>query len=268
MPTRDETVQFGADGRPLTGTLVAPAIKSPGVLFVHGWRGNQEQYLTRAREIAGLGCICLTFNLSGNAPSDREHDSVTREHNLRDIIAAYEFLVARPEVDKNAVAVVASSYGGYLASIMTSLKPVRWLALRAPALYKDEDWHTPKTQLKKEELAAYRRVALGPDENRALGACAEFEGDALVVECEHDDIVPHPVITNYRAAFERAHSLTYRIIGGADHALSEDRWQEAYTSILVNWATEMVIGAREQGSEPRVQTRLRPSPQRGPATPA
>jgi uncharacterized protein len=72
------------------------------------------------------------------------------------------------------------------------------------------------------------------------------------------------VISNYRAAFAKAHSLTYRIIEGADHGISKEEWQQAYTSILVNWATEMVIGAREQGAAPAVHTHSRPSPRRGP----
>lgn len=174
MTTRDEAVKFVADGRQIIGTLVAPAIKVPGFLFVHGWGGNQEQYLTRAREIAALGCICMTFNLSGNARSDPEHETVTREHNLRDIIAAYDLLISHPDVDKSAIAIVASSYGGYLAAIMTSLRPARWLALRAPALYKDEDWDIPKWQLKREELAAYRRVPVSATENRALRSMREI----------------------------------------------------------------------------------------------
>ena len=69
---------------------------------------------------------------------------------------------------------VGSSYGGYLAAILTSLRPVRWLALRVPALYKDADWAMPKGQLKREELDAYRRSAVPPEENRALAACAGF----------------------------------------------------------------------------------------------
>ena len=90
----------------------------------------------------------------------------------------------------------------------------------------------------------------------------------LVVESEHDDVVPHPVIANYMAAFERAHSLTYRVIAGADHGLSEVPWQQAYTSLLVNWATEMVLGAREDGGAPAAHTQLRPLPRRGPPRPA
>ena len=90
----------------------------------------------------------------------------------------------------------------------------------------------------------------------------------MVVESEHDDVVPHPVIANYMAAFERAHSLTYRVITGADHGLSEVPWQQAYTSLLVTWATEMVLGAREDGEAPAAHTQLRPLPRRGPPRPA
>ena len=74
------------------------------------------------------------------------------------------------------------------------------LALRAPALYKDIDWEAPKRKLHVDpDFAAYRRLALRAEENRALGACAQFLGDALVVESEHDEIIPHPAVTNYIA---------------------------------------------------------------------
>ncbi|HAG79073.1 MAG TPA: alpha/beta hydrolase, partial [Pseudomonas sp.] len=75
-------------------------------------------------------------------------------------------------------------------------------------------------------------------------------GDVLIVESEHDTFVPHETIMSYRAAFHGTHSLTHRIIDGADHALSNERCQEAYTSILVNWATEMIIGARLDEKSP------------------
>ena len=220
-----------------------------------------------ARAIAALGCVSLTFDLRGHAQTEPLQETVTREDNLRDIVAAYDALAGQPAVDKSAIAVVGSSYGGYLAAILTTLRPVRWLALRAPALYKDDDWALPKQQLNKRELAVYRRGPVSTEENRALRACAAFEGDVLIVESEHDEIVPHPVIANYVSAFEKAHSLTYRVIAGADHGLSEESWQQAYTSLLVTWATEMVLGAREGGAAPEAHTLLRPSPKRGPPRP-
>jgi pimeloyl-ACP methyl ester carboxylesterase len=268
MTTRDEQIDVAVGNERIAGTLVSPATVIPGVLFVHGWGGTQEQYLNRAREIAALGCVCLTIDLRGHGRHKEHHESVTREDNLHDMIAAYDVLANHDVVDPSAIAVVGSSYGGYLATILSSVRPVRWLALRAPALYRDEDWDLPKWQLNKEELAAYRQTRVPSDSNRALTACAAFKGDVLLVECERDKIVPHPVIANYRAAFDNAHSLTYRVIQDADHGLSEETWQQSYTSLLVTWATEMVIGSRESGSAPAVHTQSSPSPHRGPPQPA
>ena len=268
MAIRNEAIAITVDGQRLAGTLVAPAAALPGMLFLQGWNSGQEQYLARAREIAALGCVCLTFEPRGVARDDPQGGTVTREDNLRDVLAAHDRLASQPGVDQAVIGVVGSSYGAYLAAILSSLRPVRWLALRAPALYKDADWAVPKQQLDRGELAAYRRSHVAAQDNRALRACAAFKGDVLVVESAHDDTVPHPAIASYLAAFENAHSLTHRVIAGADHGLSEEPWQQAYTSLLVTWATEMVIGAREGGTAPGAHTQLAPSPQRGPPTPA
>ena len=244
MATRDEAVEIPVDGRTIPGTVVAPAAAVPGMLFVQGWGSSQEVYLPRARQIAALGCVGLTFEPRGVARGDPRHGTVSREDNLRDLVAAYDALANRPGVDPAAIGVVGSSYGAYLAAILTTLRPVRWLALRVPALYKDEDWAAPKQRLDRDALAAYRRGPVAPEENRALRACAGFEGDALVVESERDDTVPHAVVTNYLAAFRSARSLTYRRIEGADHGLSDRASQEAYAALLMGWVTEMVLGAR------------------------
>lgn len=246
MATHDETINITVDDEQIAGTIVTPAVRLPGVLLVHGWGGSQAQYLARAREIAALGCICLTFDLRGHADTQPLQETVSRENNLRDVLAAYDVLVSQRGVDPSAIAVVGSSYGGYLASILTTMRPVKWLALRVPALYMDTGWEIPKQQLHKDQdLAAYRQSLVSAADNRALRACAAFHGDVLIVESELDNVIPHAVITNYREACIQANSLTYRVIKGADHGLSEPTAQRAYTSLLVNWLTEMVFGARE-----------------------
>ncbi len=233
-------------GQRLEGTLVAPNRLVPGVMLVHGWDGNQEQYLARAHEIAALGCVCLTFDLRGHGKYKDMRDTVTREDNLQDMLSAFDLLVGHPAVDGSAIAVVGSSYGGYLASILTSMRQVRWLALRVPAMYRDEDWNTAKRALSKEDLNAYRQTIIPVDANRALKASSEFRGDVLLVESEHDVTVPHPVIVNYLSAFKHAHSMTYRVIRDADHSLSKKEWRQTYSSMLVKWMTEMIAGAHEE----------------------
>jgi pimeloyl-ACP methyl ester carboxylesterase len=244
MNLRDETIGIAVEGQRIEGTLIAPAAQerpAPGVLFVHGWGGNQDHYLAEARALAALGCVCLIFNLRGHAETEAQHDTVTREDNLHDVMAAYDVLAGHASVERSSIAVVGSSYGAYLGALLIYMRPVRLLAFQAPALYKDDDWEAPKRKLHVDpDFAAYRRLTLRAEENRALGACAQFLGDALVVESEHDEIIPHPAVANYIAALANAHSLTYRMIEGADHGLSSENCERAYTELLVNWMSEMM----------------------------
>ena len=170
MPaTRHNVIDIPVDGQHIAGTLVAASTMVPGVLLVHGWDGSQEQYIARAHDIAALGCVCLTFDLRGHARHAALRKEVTREDNLRDVLAA----------------------------------------------------------------------------------CEAFTGDVLIVESEHDQIVPHPVIENYLGAFKRVRSATYRVISGADHALSKQSSRQAYGQLLVSWMTEMTLGARATGAMTR-----------------
>jgi dienelactone hydrolase len=183
---------------------------------------------------------------------------VSRPQNLDDLLAAYDWFAARHDVDPAAIAVVGISYGGYLAALLTALRPVRWLALRSPAIYKDQGWDLPKRKLHEDpDLHAFRRRTVPWQDNRALAACHAFGGDVLLVEAEHDEIVPHPVIDNYATAFDTAGSLTRRRIDGADHAFSGKPEQKAYTDVLVGWLTEMVRGAREREAAEKVAERKR-----------
>ena len=246
MFTRDETFEIEVDdAHCIAATLIVPDTRMPGVLFLHGWGGNQSQYAYRAREIAALGCACLTVDMRGHAKTAVQQATVTREDNLTDALAAYDRLVREAAVDDDQVAVIGSSYGGYLATILTTLRPVKWLGLRAPALYKDTDWTSPKLALRQlQGLEAYRRMMIEAQDNRALRAATAYRGDVLIVESGHDTIIPHEVIDNYRNAFAAARSLTYRVIDGADHGLTDPACRQAYTSLLVNWITEMVAGKR------------------------
>jgi pimeloyl-ACP methyl ester carboxylesterase len=243
MNVRPETVDIVVDDQRIEGTLIAPPARAThglGVLFVHGWGANQEHYLEEARALAALGCVCLTFNLRGHAETEALHETVTREDNMRDVMAAYDVLARSRGCERSMIGVVGSSYGAYLAALLIYMRPLRFLALQAPALYMDHDWEMPKQKLHvNPDFAAYRRLALRAEDNRALGACAQFLGDALVVESQHDDIIPHPAVANYISALANAHSLTYRVIEGADHALSRPEWESEYTQLLVSWMTEI-----------------------------
>ena len=74
MATRDEALEIQVAGEQIAGTLIVPDTRMPGVLFLHGWGGNQTLYAARAREIAALGCACLTVDMRGHAATVRVND--------------------------------------------------------------------------------------------------------------------------------------------------------------------------------------------------
>ena len=264
----DEVTSITVDGQKIEATIVVPRTLIPGVLFVHGWGGDRDTYLNRAHEVAALGCICLLFDMRGHAATADQRDQVTREDNLSDVVAAYDRLIAHPLVDPAAIAVVGSSYGGYLAAALTGVRDVRWLGMRVPALYQDEDWLVPKQELRDHGLEAFRLRPVSANKNRALSACAAFKGDVLVVKSGSDEIIPDQVTRDYLAALGNVRSLTYRVIEQADHALSEQPWQHAYASLLLGWLNEMVTIAREDGTGPESRIGLPASLRREPDNPA
>lgn len=66
----------------------------------------------------------------------------------------------------------------------------------------------------------------------------------LIVESENDEIVPHPAVASYLTSFIAARSVTYRVIAGADHALSDPESRRSYDALLSYWLREMIFGAR------------------------
>src|SRR6201999_3794463 len=117
-----EPVSISVEKQAIAGSLLLHTPAVPGVLFVHGWGGSQQQDLERAREAAALGCVCLTFDLRGHNLTENQRDTVSRADNLRDLLAAYDMFAARPSVAESAIAVVGSSYGAYLAAILSTLR--------------------------------------------------------------------------------------------------------------------------------------------------
>src|SRR5690606_19610525 len=127
--------------------------------------GSQNRDIERARAISALGCVCLTFDMRGHGEHEASNKTVTRGENLDDVIAAYDRLANLKMVEEGSIVVVGSSYGGYLATLLTEFRPVRWLALRAPALYRDELWQAPKARLDRSDLQTYRSALVRHDDN-------------------------------------------------------------------------------------------------------
>ena len=95
------------------------------------------------------------------------------------------------------------------------------------------------------KLAEYRRRRLEPGANRALTAASRFDGDVLVVESEHDTVIPREVVANYLHAFEAAASRRHEVLAGADHGLLREAWRRKWGELLVEWMAKRAAGGGE-----------------------
>lgn len=233
-----QPIEFKVGKQTIRGTLISPkhlAKKNPGVLFIHGWASNQAGYIPRAEAVSKHGAICLTFNMRGHGNSDGTFEHLSRQNHLDDILAAYDFLISQENIDKQQIGVVGASYGGYLASILTSKRPIKWLVLRAPALYKDELFNRPTATLIRNDVRVYRNTNIQPAENMALKALTKFKGKILIVESENDEEIPKQTIENYFRAVNPGVTITHEIIRQADHPLSKPEWKLKFIKILSEW---------------------------------
>jgi hypothetical protein len=218
------TAHFGTSGRRLTGRVFGPAASRPGLLFVHGIDSSQAGYRERAEAaVERLGAVCLTFDLGGHGDSEGTRDVLSIRDHLADLVSAYDRLVAEREVDSTRIGVAGASYGGYLAALLSTRRPVARLALRAPALYADADLDVPR---------GLRRPVSDPSlASAAVQALERFGGPVLIVESGRDPSLA-PMVRAYRDA-RPEHE--YVLIADAGHELDRPEWRAAFLSALLEF---------------------------------
>lgn len=229
----------------LRGMLVTPENlqpQNPAILLLHGWMSDMHGYIPRAAALAAHGYICLTFDLRGHGTSDGTLSEVTAQGSLQDAVAAYDFLASLAAVNPSSMSVVGSSYGGYLAALLTAQRPVAALALRSPALYRDDMFATPKVQEMRSTLQAYRQLPLGVADNYALHALSTYTNPVLLIEAEKDEQIPHQTLENYRKAINPKAAVTNVLLAHADHGLTKPEWKQQFLALLVDWFVHNGVG--------------------------
>lgn len=217
---KDVTFNVGKDK--LRGQLFYPSDlkdKNPAVIFLHGWTSGQDRYADQAKDLTRLGAICLTFDLRGHGISDGDINNQTRQDFLDDVLAAMDLLTKDTKVDSKNITIIGSSFGSYLAVLLTRHRKVKNLILRVPANYPD-DLMGPIAEANRDE--AYKKIpqSYNPKNNLALGALSEFIGNVLIIESGKDEIISPQTIKNYVNAVKDKSKLEHIVMKDAPHSLS------------------------------------------------
>ena len=240
-----EVATFPVPGSALAATAVKQA-RSPAALFIHGWEGGRRDMAGPMIEAAAAGFVCLDYDLRGHGATRGQREQVTLRGSVEDAVHAWDALAAIPGVDAESIAIVGTSFGGWLAALLTAERPVRWLALRVPALYPDQWWDAPKESFDPDALEAYRQGQPDRGSDRALAACARFEGEVLLVWSGKDEVLPPVLADSFQVAFPAARSLTVRRIRDADHGLSGNGSRAEYRNLLGGWLSGSLAACRRR----------------------
>ncbi len=209
------TIDF--DGTPLACRAFEPVGQVRGaVLFIHGWGGAQDANDVRlARQLVADGFRCLTFDLAGHGRSEGRVEDFTVAQFLAQALAAYDRLdVSTPPY------VCGSSFGAYLALLLSTQRPVAGLGLRVPANYPDEILNGPPvaTYIASGSPKAWRSTPRGPAGSRALAALAAFSGPVQLLAAGRDETIPCQTTENFISA-ARPGALQYHSLAEATHTL-------------------------------------------------
>jgi uncharacterized protein len=212
------------DGR-LAARLTTPDEPSGrGLLFIHGLHSTQAGYGPRAQRAAEtLGATTLTFDLGGHGESEGDPHAVTPRENLADAILAHDALAATAGVDPDRIGVCGASYGGYLAALLTAQRTPARLLIRAPALYPDDRLDLP---------LGHRGALPEAPHSQAVAALNAFDGEVLVLESEHDEVVPHAMVQAYVGAGDHVQHALMRGIG---HRLATPAAEAEFVDRVLEW---------------------------------
>lgn len=232
-------VAIHGKGYKLSGTLVTPddtSTKIPAVVFYHGMPSKSKpRYVKRAEKLAEAGIVGLVFDFRGCGESDGELGKITMAQWLEDALLAFDYLSQQSFVDPNRIGIAGKSFGGYMAALVSEKRKVKSMVLQAPAVYPDAWFDKPYVTTKgvQRERLLYRKSQEALN-NRAIGAIKQYTNPLLVIGGELDDICPQQVVEGY---FNNAASSKkdLRWIKGADHSLRNEKHNEEYTQIMVDW---------------------------------
>lgn len=101
----------------LAGTLITPSMpgRHPAIILVHGsGPANREWTLPFARFLIRHGMAILTYDKRGVGGSTGDWNTASFDDLASDVVAAFEYLKTRPEIDATRIGLLGVSQAGWV----------------------------------------------------------------------------------------------------------------------------------------------------------
>ena len=203
------------------------------LLSLIGWDSDRKRYGDILSAIvASTGMSALVFDYSGHGDSPFSMQETRPAQHFLEVICVYDWLAAQYPSAK--ITVMGTSYGGYLATQLTKYRAFDRLVLRAPAIYRPEDFYNLAPDIHDSAgTAAFRNDSESIAKHPLLARASSFKGQALVVVHEKDEQIP----TAITDAYIRTFNADVHIAKGFPHSIGDmPRDQiESYQRTISDW---------------------------------
>lgn len=201
-----QTLQIQCTGYSIAADGYDGANSNKILLVLPGYtstKARQKEFVEAMVEQTGTAALVIDYSGHGESPFELK-DTRPAQHFL-EVICAFDWIRAqRPDAE---ISVTGSSYGGFLATQLTKYREFKNLVLRAPAIYRPEEFYNPWAMRLNDEqnyvksMLQYRSDAEALAGNPLLGRAGNFTGRTLVVVHENDELVPRETTDAYIQAF-------------------------------------------------------------------
>ncbi|HLD41467.1 MAG TPA: alpha/beta fold hydrolase, partial [archaeon] len=120
--------------------------KHPLIIMVHGFMGNKSGspsglFVSLARKLAKSQYCVFRFDFRGSGDSDGDFEGQSIDTELTDLNSVIDFACRNKHVDKNRIALLGHSRGGFLSVIQAAKDPrVKSAVLLAPLVFIKPLW--------------------------------------------------------------------------------------------------------------------------------
>jgi len=121
MPSYQTVTLTTSDGLHLAAWDI-PSKNGTAVIVVHGYKGDRTGMLPQAAVLARHGYGLILLDLRAHGQSDGQMITFGK-YETRDLEAAYQHLLARPDVDKDKIGILGNSMGASIVILYAAENP-------------------------------------------------------------------------------------------------------------------------------------------------